>query len=182
MRNENVNRSLWFLIRLEEQKSSHLMFQTSCSALQHKQHIVHRLYASQMQMRNENLNSRGGESLVSDLDLKNENLLNNQPYPFCFGSSGWILTFLNFIALELCRFTVGLVMLFRGVNGNDRCSWCHYLSCVPTSRWSCNNWLIDFFLVLSRWSLLLFDFLLLLTKTPQYFLLSIFCYILFIWT
>ncbi|KAL3499397.1 hypothetical protein ACH5RR_038490 [Cinchona calisaya] len=36
-------------------------------------------------------------------------------------------------------FTVGLVMLFKGENGNDHCSWCHYLSCVPTSRWSCNN-------------------------------------------
>lgn len=34
---------------------------------------------------------------------------------------------------------VGLIMLFRGVNGNDHCSWCHYLSCVPTSRWSCNS-------------------------------------------
>ncbi|PKU68903.1 RHOMBOID-like protein 2 [Dendrobium catenatum] len=36
-------------------------------------------------------------------------------------------------------FTVGMIMLFRGVNGNDHCSWCHYLSCVPTSRWSCNS-------------------------------------------
>nr|CAD1817639.1 unnamed protein product [Ananas comosus var. bracteatus] len=36
-------------------------------------------------------------------------------------------------------FTVGLVMLFRGVNGNDHCSWCHYLSCVPTKKWSCNS-------------------------------------------
>ncbi|PKA63145.1 hypothetical protein AXF42_Ash007941 [Apostasia shenzhenica] len=36
-------------------------------------------------------------------------------------------------------FTVGLILLFRGVNGNDHCSWCHYLSCVPSSRWSCNS-------------------------------------------
>lgn len=36
-------------------------------------------------------------------------------------------------------FTVGLVMLFKGENANDKCSWCHYLSCVPTSRWSCDN-------------------------------------------
>ncbi|CAA0820525.1 RHOMBOID-like 2 [Striga hermonthica] len=41
--------------------------------------------------------------------------------------------------LVVIGFTVGLVMLFRGENANDRCSWCHYLSCVPTSRWSCNN-------------------------------------------
>ncbi|KAL3833542.1 hypothetical protein ACJIZ3_008278 [Penstemon smallii] len=47
----------------------------------------------------------------------------------------WIVAIILFII----GFTVGLVMLFRGENANDRCSWCHYLSCVPTSRWSCNN-------------------------------------------
>ncbi|GER44544.1 rhomboid family protein [Striga asiatica] len=36
-------------------------------------------------------------------------------------------------------FTVGFVMLFKGENANDKCSWCHYLSCVPTPRWSCDN-------------------------------------------
>ncbi|KAI3453666.1 hypothetical protein Pfo_010329 [Paulownia fortunei] len=41
--------------------------------------------------------------------------------------------------LLIVGFTVGLVMLFKGENANDKCSWCHYLSCVPTSRWSCNN-------------------------------------------
>ncbi|KDO51157.1 hypothetical protein CISIN_1g035016mg [Citrus sinensis] len=30
-------------------------------------------------------------------------------------------------------------MLLRGVDANDHCSWCHYLSCVPTSRWSCRT-------------------------------------------
>ncbi|KAG0463373.1 hypothetical protein HPP92_019442 [Vanilla planifolia] len=35
--------------------------------------------------------------------------------------------------------TVGLIMIFHGVNANDHCSWCHYLSCIPTSRWSCNS-------------------------------------------
>ncbi|XP_057462518.1 RHOMBOID-like protein 2 [Actinidia eriantha] len=43
------------------------------------------------------------------------------------------------LVLLIVGFTVGLVMLFRGENANDRCSWCHYLSCVPTSRWNCNN-------------------------------------------
>ncbi|MBA0584427.1 hypothetical protein Gorai_015241, partial [Gossypium raimondii] len=38
-----------------------------------------------------------------------------------------------------CRFTMGLVMLFRGENGNDHCSWCHYLSCVPISSWHCGK-------------------------------------------
>lgn len=37
------------------------------------------------------------------------------------------------------RLTVGLVLLLRGVDLNDHCSWCHYLSCVPTSKWSCNT-------------------------------------------
>lgn len=39
--------------------------------------------------------------------------------------------------LLISGFTVGLVMLFRGVDANKHCSWCHYLSCVPTSKWSC---------------------------------------------
>ncbi|ERN07902.1 hypothetical protein AMTR_s00012p00233600 [Amborella trichopoda] len=43
------------------------------------------------------------------------------------------------LVLLIVGFTVGLIMLFRGVNANDHCSWCHYLSCVPTSRWSCNE-------------------------------------------
>ncbi|KAK2664646.1 hypothetical protein Ddye_003220 [Dipteronia dyeriana] len=43
------------------------------------------------------------------------------------------------MVLLIVGFTVGLVMLFRGENGNDRCSWCHYLSCVPTSKWNCGN-------------------------------------------
>ncbi|KAJ0475802.1 putative peptidase S54, rhomboid [Helianthus annuus] len=33
-----------------------------------------------------------------------------------------------------------LVSLLRGVNLNDHCSWCHYMSCVPTSRWSCDTY------------------------------------------
>ncbi|KAI3782714.1 hypothetical protein L2E82_12768 [Cichorium intybus] len=33
----------------------------------------------------------------------------------------------------------GLVALLRGVNLNDHCSWCHYMSCVPTSRWNCDT-------------------------------------------
>ncbi|RWW26464.1 hypothetical protein GW17_00009149 [Ensete ventricosum] len=47
----------------------------------------------------------------------------------------WVIALLLLIA----GFAVGLVMLFRGVNGNDHCHWCHYLNCVPTSRWSCDD-------------------------------------------
>ncbi|XP_059304843.1 RHOMBOID-like protein 3 [Lycium ferocissimum] len=43
------------------------------------------------------------------------------------------------LVLLVAWFTVGLVMLFRGVNGYDHCHWCHYLSCVPTSRWKCDG-------------------------------------------
>ncbi|KAJ1296543.1 hypothetical protein BS78_01G309400 [Paspalum vaginatum] len=41
--------------------------------------------------------------------------------------------------LAVVGFAVGMGMLFRGVNANDHCQWCHYLSCVPTSRWSCGK-------------------------------------------
>ncbi|XP_071723549.1 RHOMBOID-like protein 2 [Rutidosis leptorrhynchoides] len=41
--------------------------------------------------------------------------------------------------LLVTGFTVALVMLFKGENGNKHCSWCHYLSCVPTSKWDCGN-------------------------------------------
>ncbi|XP_051143168.1 RHOMBOID-like protein 3 [Andrographis paniculata] len=46
----------------------------------------------------------------------------------------WVVS----LALLIAGFTVGLVMLFRGVNGYDRCHWCRYLSCVPTSKWKCD--------------------------------------------
>ncbi|XP_038978099.1 RHOMBOID-like protein 2 isoform X2 [Phoenix dactylifera] len=47
----------------------------------------------------------------------------------------WVIA----LVLLVAGFVVGLVMLFRGENGNDHCQWCHYLSCVPTSRWSCGH-------------------------------------------
>ncbi|CAK7335463.1 unnamed protein product [Dovyalis caffra] len=43
------------------------------------------------------------------------------------------------IVLLIVGFTLGLVMLFKGENGNEHCNWCHYLSCVPTSKWNCQN-------------------------------------------
>ncbi|KDO38090.1 hypothetical protein CISIN_1g037392mg [Citrus sinensis] len=47
----------------------------------------------------------------------------------------WIVS----LVLVIVGLTLGLVMLLRGVDANDHCSWCHYLSCVPTSRWSCRT-------------------------------------------
>lgn len=47
----------------------------------------------------------------------------------------WIIS----LVLLIVGFTVGLIMLRRGVDANDHCSWCHYLSCVPISKWHCNK-------------------------------------------
>ncbi|KAK6935338.1 Peptidase S54, rhomboid domain [Dillenia turbinata] len=47
----------------------------------------------------------------------------------------WVVS----VVLLIVGFTVGLVMLFNGENGNKYCSWCHYLSCVPTSKWKCGE-------------------------------------------
>ncbi|ESR42340.1 RHOMBOID-like protein 1 [Citrus sinensis] len=47
----------------------------------------------------------------------------------------WIVS----LVLVIVGLTLSLVMLLRGVDANDHCSWCHYLSCVPTSRWSCRT-------------------------------------------
>ncbi|PSS34326.1 RHOMBOID-like protein [Actinidia chinensis var. chinensis] len=47
----------------------------------------------------------------------------------------WVVS----LVLLVAGFTVGLVMLFRGANANDHCHWCHYLSCVPTDKWKCDE-------------------------------------------
>lgn len=53
------------------------------------------------------------------------------PYQYVSGAIALLLLVAGFIA--------GLILLFKGVNGNDHCHWCHYLSCVPTSKWNCKN-------------------------------------------
>ncbi|XP_023523094.1 RHOMBOID-like protein 1 [Cucurbita pepo subsp. pepo] len=53
-----------------------------------------------------------------------------KPYQYVL----WIVS----LVLLIAWFAVGLVFLFRGENLNDHCSWCHYLSCIPTSKWNCN--------------------------------------------
>uniref|UniRef100_A0A5B6ZSC5 RHOMBOID-like protein n=1 Tax=Davidia involucrata TaxID=16924 RepID=A0A5B6ZSC5_DAVIN len=50
----------------------------------------------------------------------------------------YVLLFLSLIIL-IVGFVFGLVLLLRGVNGNDYCSWCHYLSCIPNSKWKCQS-------------------------------------------
>ncbi|KAE9463527.1 hypothetical protein C3L33_04548, partial [Rhododendron williamsianum] len=44
---------------------------------------------------------------------------------------------LGFVFLIRPQFVSGMVLLLRGVDGNDHCPWCHYLSCVPTPLWKC---------------------------------------------
>ncbi|KAJ9172356.1 hypothetical protein P3X46_015604 [Hevea brasiliensis] len=45
----------------------------------------------------------------------------------------WVVS----LILLIVGFTAGLLALLRGADLNNYCSWCHYLSCVPTSLWSC---------------------------------------------
>ncbi|KAI4324923.1 hypothetical protein MLD38_030366 [Melastoma candidum] len=42
------------------------------------------------------------------------------------------------LGLLISGLTVSLVMLLKGKNASEYCHWCHYLSCVPTSGWSCD--------------------------------------------
>lgn len=41
------------------------------------------------------------------------------------------------LVILVAGFVSGMVLLLRGVDGNDHCPWCHYLSCVPTPLWKC---------------------------------------------
>ncbi|KAF4371784.1 hypothetical protein F8388_023097 [Cannabis sativa] len=54
-----------------------------------------------------------------------------KPYQYVL----WLISLVILIA----GFVVALVMLFRGENGNHHCHWCHYLSCIPTSKWDCDE-------------------------------------------
>ncbi|XP_057758933.1 RHOMBOID-like protein 2 [Arachis stenosperma] len=47
----------------------------------------------------------------------------------------WLIS----LVLLIVGLLIALVMLFRGDNGYDHCHWCHYLTCVPTSKWKCND-------------------------------------------
>ncbi|KAL2622148.1 hypothetical protein R1flu_002353 [Riccia fluitans] len=47
--------------------------------------------------------------------------------------------FIVSLALVLALYTAAIIALFKDVDANKRCKWCHYLSCVPTSRWKCDG-------------------------------------------
>ncbi|KAJ4725798.1 Rhomboid-like protein [Melia azedarach] len=55
----------------------------------------------------------------------------HKPYQYVLWSISLILLVVGF--------TLGLVILLRGSNLNDCCSWCHYMSCVPTPWWNCKS-------------------------------------------
>ncbi|KAH9602315.1 hypothetical protein KSS87_010897 [Heliosperma pusillum] len=49
-----------------------------------------------------------------------------------------LVLFVIALVVLIAGYTIGMIMLFKGKDGNDHCKWCHYLSCVPTSRWKCD--------------------------------------------
>ncbi|MCH84049.1 inactive rhomboid protein 1-like [Trifolium medium] len=42
------------------------------------------------------------------------------------------------LTLLITGLSIALVTLFRGGNVHDHCNWCHYLTCVPSSKWDCS--------------------------------------------
>ncbi|XP_024400713.1 RHOMBOID-like protein 1 [Physcomitrium patens] len=43
------------------------------------------------------------------------------------------------LLLLIAGFAGGFVALYSGVDAYNRCSWCHYLNCVPSSHWTCDS-------------------------------------------
>lgn len=43
------------------------------------------------------------------------------------------------VVLLLAGFAAGFGALYKNINVNKHCSWCHYLDCIPTSAWTCNS-------------------------------------------
>ncbi|RXH84581.1 hypothetical protein DVH24_032865 [Malus domestica] len=58
---------------------------------------------------------------------------------FVIGNKSSFSSYLR--SIRICRHFLTVVMytLFRAVNLNNQCSWCHYLSSVPTSNWNCKS-------------------------------------------
>ncbi|TXG70863.1 hypothetical protein EZV62_005798 [Acer yangbiense] len=70
--------------------------------------------------------------------LDRRNISANAPVKSKYKSYQYMLWLVSLVLL-VAGFTVALVMLFRGVNGNNHCHWCHYMSCIPTNRWNCDG-------------------------------------------
>ncbi|KAF7813257.1 RHOMBOID-like protein 2 [Senna tora] len=54
-----------------------------------------------------------------------------KPYQYLL----WLIS----LVLIILGLGIATMMLFKGENGYDHCHWCHYLTCVPTSRWKCSE-------------------------------------------
>lgn len=79
---------------------------------------------------------------------------------------------LYYVVVEHGRLSIGTVMVFKGENGYDHCHWCHYLTCVPTSRWKCDgSWIL---LLQTHHQLLLFGSSLRLIS-PLLYVIAIMC-------
>lgn len=42
------------------------------------------------------------------------------------------------LLLLIVGFGGGFVLLYTGVDAYKKCSWCHYLNCIPSSHWVCD--------------------------------------------
>ncbi|AED91128.1 RHOMBOID-like protein 3 [Arabidopsis thaliana] len=70
--------------------------------------------------------------------LAREHMPQGTPLRYKYKTYQYLLWLLSLVLL-IAGFVVALLMLFRGENGNDHCRWCHYLRCVPTSSWRCDD-------------------------------------------
>ncbi|KAI5066899.1 hypothetical protein GOP47_0017427 [Adiantum capillus-veneris] len=43
------------------------------------------------------------------------------------------------VLLLAILYLIFIVLAFKGVNGNDHCSWCRSFSCIPSSHWNCGG-------------------------------------------
>ncbi|KAK4795727.1 hypothetical protein SAY86_028053 [Trapa natans] len=71
-------------------------------------------------------------SYQSGVAIYNRIKSRHKPYQYIL----WLMA----LVILIVGLTAGLVKLFKGKNGNMDCSWCHYLSCVPTSKWRCDTY------------------------------------------
>ncbi|GAU49257.1 hypothetical protein TSUD_87720 [Trifolium subterraneum] len=62
--------------------------------------------------------------------------INFHPAPPVYKPYQFGLLIISFVLLS-AGLIGGMILLLKEVNFNDYCLWCHYLSCVPISKWKC---------------------------------------------
>jgi len=50
----------------------------------------------------------------------------------------WFLLAISTVVV-IAGFAAGFYALYSNVDVNSKCSWCHYLNCLPTSAWKCDS-------------------------------------------